>query len=91
MTACEEDEEEEDFFFFFSSLALDDCAKTAPSLGLSLGLSSGLSFRLYLGLSLGLSLGPSLELFFPFAISYLGPGWPAGYSRSMELGIPSCQ
>ena len=83
MTAREEDEEEEDFFFFFSSLALDDCAKTAPSLGLSLGLSSGLS--------LGLSLGPSLELFFPFAISYLGPGWPAGYSRSMELGIPSCQ
>ena len=83
MTAREEDEEEEDFFFFLSSLALDDCAKTAPSLGLSLGLSSGLS--------LGLSLGPSLELFFPFAISYLGPGWPAGYSRSMELGIPSCQ
>ncbi len=83
MTAREEDEEEEDFFFFFSSLAHDDCAKTAPSLGLSLGLSSGLS--------LGLSLGPSLELFFPFAISYLGPGWPAGYSRSMELGIPSCQ
>ncbi len=83
MTAREEDEEEEDFFFFLSSLVLDDCAKTAPSLGLSLGLSSGLS--------LGLSLGPSLELFFPFAISYLGPGWPAGYSRSMELGIPSCQ
>ena len=83
MTAREEDDEEEDFFFLFSSLALDDCAKTAPSLGLSLGLFSGLS--------LGLSLGPSLELFFPFAISYLGPGWPAGYSRSMELGIPSCQ
>ena len=63
MTAREEDEEEEDFFFFLSSLALDDCAKTAPSLGLSLGLSSGLS--------LGLSLGPSLELFFPFACHLL--------------------
>ncbi len=71
----EEDEEEEDFFFFFSSLALDDRVLTEASLGLSLRLSSGFS----------------LGLFFPFAISYLGPGWTAGYSRSMELGIPSRQ